>query len=152
MANLTRMAALLAAVILGLTAGPAGATDGEEAHATATSAVQAAEPIACALEDRTQCVGETQIVEDVEEWNEFLERKRPFPGLLKFYRDIQTGELFLELSEDEFDQEYIYFSYVHDGSRRDGMRMAGLMGENAVISFRRRFRHVRPRGEVVGLL
>ena len=142
MANLTRMAALLAAVILGLTAGPAGATDGEEAHATATSAVQAAEPIACALEDRTQCVGETQIVEDVEEWNEFLERKRPFPGLLKFYRDIQTGELFLELSEDEFDQEYIYFSYVHDGSRRDGMRMAGLMGENAVISFRRRFRHV----------
>jgi len=150
MANSMRMTGLLAAmaVVLGSLGLPAGAgralaqTDGEDIHTTQSDTSQPVAPVTCALEDHTQCVGETQVVEEVEEWNEFLERKRPFPGLLKFYRDIQTGELFLELSEEEFSQAYIYFSYVHDGSRRDGMRMAGLTGDNAVISFRRRFRHV----------
>jgi hypothetical protein len=146
MANTMQMAGLaVAAIILGLTGGPAAAliqADEQDGRSDTRTPVQIVESLACTLEDRTQCVGETQIVEEVEEWNDFLERKRPFPGLLKFYRDIQTGELFLELTEDEFGEEYIYFSYVHDGSRRDGMRMAGLMGENAVVSFRRRFRHV----------
>lgn len=145
MANSMRMAGLLAAMIAGLASGGAQAAtqaEGEDALAAQSGNAQPVAPVTCALEDRTQCVGETQVIEEVEEWNEFLERKRPFPGLLKFYRDIQTGELFLELSEAEFGEDYIYFSYVHDGSRRDGMRMAGLMGENAVISFRRRFRHV----------
>lgn len=144
MTNATWMAGFAAAILLGLTntTAPARAeAEGESAQAANLAAAQLVDT-GCALEDRTQCVGQEQIVEEVEEWNEFLERKRPFEGLINFYRDIQTGELFMELSEEQFDEEFIYFSYTVDGSRRDGMRMAGLMGDNAVISFRRRFRHV----------
>lgn len=147
MTNATGLAGLATAFVLvfsslaGAQEQPQSGRD-EGSDATAATIPQVVDTAACALEDRTQCVGETQIVEEVEEWNDFLERKRPYPGLIDFYRDIQTGELFMELSEEQFGEEFIYFSYTMDGSRRDGMRMAGLLDDNAIISFRRRFRHV----------
>jgi hypothetical protein len=134
-----------AAAIMGwsLLSTPApAAPESEETGAQERADIPVVETAGCRLEDPTQCVGTEQIVENVEEWGQFLERKRPYPGLIDFYRDIRTGELFMELSEEQFGEDFIYFSYTMDGSRRDGMRMAGLLQDNAVISFRRRFRHV----------
>jgi hypothetical protein len=92
--------------------------------------------------DSGQCQGTNQIVEEIEPWAEFRRGKDKIPGLFTFYRDGQTGELFMELGPEHFGSEFIYFSYVHDGSRRDGMRTAGILSDNAVISVRRRYRHV----------
>lgn len=115
----------------------------EAARMVATTARELVMPYRppCDL-DSGQCQGTNQIVEEVEPWADFRRGKEVIEGLFTFYRDTDTGELFMELGPEHFGEEFIYFSYIHDGSRRDGLRVAGMMQENNVISVRRRYRHV----------
>lgn len=101
-----------------------------------------ASAINCGLEDPTQCPGYNQTVKEVEDWEKFLKDKDKIEGFFTFYRDTETGELFMEVRADQLNDEFIYYSYTQDGSRRDGMRVAGQVGENAVLELRRRYRHV----------
>ncbi len=78
---------------------------------------------------------------------EFLKEKEKIDGLFPFYRDTKTGAVFMEVSADQLEQEFIYFTYVHNGvggliGTLAGLRSAGDINDNFVFSLRRRFGNI----------
>ncbi|MCH8488357.1 MAG: zinc-dependent metalloprotease [Oceanicaulis sp.] len=141
---LTRLSFLVASLSLGAPAWAGGMQANHTASmawsANALSALSAAR-----LDDEPENAnGSTEDDEapESEKWADFIEDKDLIEGYFNLYRDRETGELFMEIAPDQIDEEFIYYSYTRDGSRRDGMRVAGLVGENSVLSWRRRYQQV----------
>lgn len=61
-----------------------------------------------------------------------------FEGLFTVYQDTTNGSLLMEISEDQLNKEYIYFTYVENGTVMAG-RFRGQFRENTVITFRKSF-------------
>lgn len=57
-------------------------------------------------------------------------------GLFPMYRDPRSGKLYMEISEDKFDREFISFSYSENGVL-DAGAFRGAFRQNRVISMRR---------------
>ena len=64
-------------------------------------------------------------------------------GLFTFYRDPKSGELFMEIGVDQLDQEFIYFTYVHNGvTGVPGLAFRGAIGNNKVFSLKKHFNRI----------
>lgn len=78
---------------------------------------------------------------------EFVKGKKRIAGLFSFYRDQETGIVYMEVTAEQLGPEYIYHNYVHSGvsgflGRLTGLRSAGDMLDNYVISMRRRYKSI----------
>lgn len=64
-------------------------------------------------------------------------------GLFTFYRDPKKGTLYMEVSEDQLAEEYIYFVYVHNGvTGVPGLAFRGATGNNQVFSLKKHFNRI----------
>ncbi|QTD57467.1 zinc-dependent metalloprotease [Parasphingorhabdus cellanae] len=112
-------------------------------------------------DDDEECVGDDCENEDGAEDGEKKEKKKPkiktiaefikgkkrISGLFSFYRDQETGIVYMEVTAEQLGPEYIYHNYVHSGvsgflGRLTGLRSAGDMLDNYVISMRRRYKSI----------
>lgn len=78
---------------------------------------------------------------------EFVKDKTRIEGLFPMYQDDNSGAVFLELRAEQFDREYIYYTFVHSGvgglvGALSGLRTAGDMKDNYVVKFRRNYNEV----------
>ncbi|WP_417624537.1 zinc-dependent metalloprotease [Paremcibacter congregatus] len=74
---------------------------------------------------------------------DFVEDKEKIEGLFTFYRDKEKGELFMEISEDQLNQEFIYFIYVHNGvTGVPGLAFRGATGNNQVFSLAKHYNRI----------
>jgi hypothetical protein len=67
-------------------------------------------------------------------------------GLFDLYQDREDGTVYLAISNDQLDQEYIQFSYVLDGIPALGLFRGNFLGEQ-VITVRRHFDRIEFVGE-----
>lgn len=65
-----------------------------------------------------------------------------FDGLMKVYQDTVDGKLYLKLSADQFNKEFIYWSYAENGVARVGFNR-GSFRANEVFVIRRYFDHIQ---------
>ncbi|VAW00738.1 FIG01042089: hypothetical protein, partial [hydrothermal vent metagenome] len=71
---------------------------------------------------------------------DFVKDMDRIEGLFTFYRDPKKGDLFMEVSEDQMDEEFIYFIYVHNGvTGVPGLAFRGATGNNQVFSLKKHF-------------
>ncbi|MGB0523363.1 MAG: zinc-dependent metalloprotease [Flammeovirgaceae bacterium] len=59
-----------------------------------------------------------------------------FDGLFKIYQDTTSGATFMQIHEDQFDKEFIYFRFVQDGPLGSGRTRGDYLGES-IITFRK---------------
>lgn len=64
-----------------------------------------------------------------------------FEGLFNLYQDTVTGQVFLEISDDQMEKEFIYFSHVEDGVLDAGF-FRGAYRSSKIISFHKEFDHI----------
>ena len=69
---------------------------------------------------------------------ELIEGNAAYEGLFTFYRDQETGETQLLLSQAQLDKEYIYFVHIADGVV-DAGSFRGAYGPSFVFTIERRF-------------
>jgi len=74
---------------------------------------------------------------------EFVKDLDKSEGLFTFYRDPKKGDLFMEVSADQLDEEFIYFIYMHNGvTGVPGLGFRGLTGNNQVFSLNKHFNRI----------
>jgi len=83
---------------------------------------------------------ESQSIADI------TENSDRFEGLFTLYRDRETGQSYLELSEEQLDREYIYFAVSTDGVVQGG-HFRGNYRDNRVVSIARHFDRIELRSE-----
>ncbi|MEX2336769.1 MAG: zinc-dependent metalloprotease [Fulvivirga sp.] len=77
-----------------------------------------ASPLAAQLEEKTKI-----IVDSIPEpkprtdkkFQSIVKRSEKLDGLFTFYRDTTSGKLYMEIQEDQFNKEFIYFSQIANG-------------------------------------
>ena len=57
-------------------------------------------------------------------------------GFLTIHKDLEDNAYFLELNNDDLDQELIYFAYVMNGPQASGTE-GGRIGRGSILEFRR---------------
>ena len=57
-------------------------------------------------------------------------------GFLKLYKNLEDDEYFLELSENDLNEEFIYFAYSMNAPQAAGIR-GGALGDGYILEFRR---------------
>ncbi|WP_296716978.1 zinc-dependent metalloprotease [Erythrobacter sp.] len=62
-------------------------------------------------------------------------------GLFPIYRNLKTGEVFLEIDAEQFGDEFIYLTYTENGPVEAGA-FRGNFRENRIVTFNRRFDRV----------
>ena len=65
-----------------------------------------------------------------------------FDGLMQVYQDTTDGKLYLKLKADQFNQEFIYWSYAENGVARVGFNR-GSFRSNEVFRIKRYFDQVQ---------
>ena len=65
-----------------------------------------------------------------------------FDGLMQVYQDTTDGKLYLKLKADQFNQEFIYWSYAENGVARVGFNR-GSFRSNEVFMIKRYFDQVQ---------
>ena len=65
-----------------------------------------------------------------------------FDGLMKVYQDTVDGKLYLKLSAEQFNKEFIYWSYAENGVARVGFNR-GAFRANEVFVIRRFFDQIQ---------
>lgn len=78
----------------------------------------------------------------IKKLSEFIKGKAHKPGFFDFYIDKATGEVFMEVREEQLQQEFIYFSYTRQGSLVQRLRRLGRISDNAVFSLRRHYQQI----------
>ena len=75
---------------------------------------------------------------EFESIEEFLEdgEYELIDGFLKIYKETETDNYFLQISEENLNQEFIYFAYVLNAPQAAGVR-GGAIGSGAVLEFRK---------------
>jgi hypothetical protein len=68
----------------------------------------------------------------------FVEDFEVMEGLFTLYRDPEDGDLYMEISEDQLGEEFIYFTYAENGAPRVGL-FRGEFRDNAVFTFNKRY-------------
>ena len=63
-------------------------------------------------------------------------------GLMKVYQDTVDGKLYLKLNADQFNKEFIYWSYAENGVARVGFNR-GSFRANEVFVIRRYYDHIQ---------
>jgi predicted Zn-dependent protease with MMP-like domain len=66
----------------------------------------------------------------------------PYDGLMKVYQDTVDGKLYLKLSADQFNKEFIYWSYAENGVASVGFNR-GSFRANEVFVIRRYFDQIQ---------
>lgn len=69
---------------------------------------------------------------------EVTEKCKKYNGLFTIYQDTTTGKTYLEITEDKFGKEYIYFAYVLDGVIDAGYARGGYK-DNSIFKIIRYF-------------
>ncbi len=69
---------------------------------------------------------------------EFVEDFDAFEGLFPIYQDPENGKIYMEISADQMDEEFIYFVYSMNAAPGAG-GFRGLFRDNAVLRFERHF-------------
>ncbi|MEJ2531640.1 MAG: zinc-dependent metalloprotease [Halioglobus sp.] len=89
------------------------------------------------------CGGEAQFaVADADpSYAQIVEQSEHIDGLLDFYRDRQTGELYLALEPEQLGVEFVYAAKFLDG-KASIWTSRGVHGEGVVLTFRRHFRRL----------
>jgi len=72
---------------------------------------------------------------------EVVEKFEAIDGFFKMYRDKKTGDLYMELTEDQLDKEFIYFSQIVDGPGAGGTFRGAYRGTK-VIKFSKHFQNI----------
>ena len=67
----------------------------------------------------------------------FVEDFETMEGLFTLHRDPEDGDLYMEVSEDQLGQEFIYFTYAENGAPRLGL-FRGQFRDNAIFTFNKR--------------
>ncbi|NJS13646.1 MAG: DUF5117 domain-containing protein [Sphingopyxis sp.] len=78
---------------------------------------------------------------------EFVKDKQRLDGLFPIYRDAVSGTVFLEISESQLSEQFIYYTFVRNGvsgllAQLGDLRFAGQVGDNFTIRFRKRFNRI----------
>jgi hypothetical protein len=79
--------------------------------------------------------------------SEFVKEKSRIDGLFPFYRDSESGVIYMEIDPKQLGPEYIYHNFVQSGvsgllGQLADLRTAGQIQENYVIRLRRNFNQV----------
>lgn len=72
---------------------------------------------------------------------ELTKNCKVYDGLFKVYQDTLTGKSFLALSEEQLEQEYIYFSQVEDGVLDAGFFRGSYRGSK-IIRFHKHYENI----------
>ena len=83
--------------------------------------------------------------EDEEEDNSiesFVEDFEVMEGLFTLYRDPEDGDLYMEISEDQLGEEFIYFTYAENGAPRLGLFRGQFRESNTVLTFNKRYEEI----------
>jgi len=62
-------------------------------------------------------------------------------GLFDLYRDTQSGELYMQISTEQFNKEYIHFTYTENGVIEVGHHRGSYRGSR-ILSFKRRYNQI----------
>lgn len=76
--------------------------------------------------------------EDDNSIESFVEDFELIDGLFPLYQNPEDGALYMEISADQLDDEYIYFTYSEDGAPRAG-HFRGSYRANRVLSFAKHY-------------
>jgi len=76
--------------------------------------------------------------EDFETLQDFFDAAEyeTYDGFLKLHKNLEDDEYFLELNEDQLNNEFIYFAYLLNAPQAAGVR-GGAIGQGAILEFRR---------------
>ena len=87
--------------------------------------------IAVAQEDEEEDEGPETIADKTEDFE-------AIDGLFPLWRDPETGEVFMEIAEDQFDKEFIAYSYTENGIV-DAGHFRGNFRDQRIIKFIKRY-------------
>lgn len=73
--------------------------------------------------------------------SEFVEDLQKSDGLFPIYRNMKTGEVFMEINADQLGNEFIYFTYTENGPV-EAEHFRGAFRDNRVVTFNRRFNRI----------
>lgn len=77
--------------------------------------------------------------EDALSYDDIVAKSEPHDGLIDFFRDKESGELYLSLGPEELSREYIYVAKFLDGQAVTGTSR-GVHASERIIRFRRQFK------------
>jgi hypothetical protein len=97
--------------------------------------------ILCLTSLLTSCGSEppSTAVEDAPSFDDIVAKSQSHDGLLDFFRDKESGELYLSLGPDELNREYIYAAKFLDG-HADSWTSRGVHAPDRIIRFHRQFK------------
>lgn len=75
------------------------------------------------------------------DFDKLVEKCDKNEGLFTLYRDTTDGSSYMEISEDQLDKEFIYFSYVANGLVETGNFRGGYRGSK-IIKFRKNYENI----------
>ncbi len=78
--------------------------------------------------------------------SELTEKAVAEKGLFTMYRDTLSGETWMAIPQEAFQNEYIYFSQVEDGVLQTGNHRGSYRGSK-IISFRKNYKRIEVIGE-----
>ena len=86
---------------------------------------------------------------DVKSINEVTESAERFEGLFTMYRDTVTGESWMAIPAEAFENEFIYFSQVEDGVLQTG-NFRGSYRSNKIVTFHKHYDRIELHQENTG--
>lgn len=72
---------------------------------------------------------------------EKTKKAKRIPGLFTLYRDTTTGSLMMLIKKDQFEKEFIYFSYIENGNTTTGHNK-GTFRDNKVFTIGKYFNQI----------
>ncbi|WP_301750670.1 zinc-dependent metalloprotease [uncultured Erythrobacter sp.] len=72
---------------------------------------------------------------------EFVKEFQKSEGLFPLYRDLKTGEVFMEIAAEQIGREFIYFTYTENGPAETG-HFRGNFRDNRIIVLNRKFNRI----------
>ena len=86
---------------------------------------------------------------DVKSIKEVTESAEKFEGLFTMYRDTVTGESWMAIPAEAFENEFIYFSQVEDGVLQTG-NFRGSYRSNKIVTFHKHYDRIELHQENTG--
>jgi hypothetical protein len=89
---------------------------------------------------------ETEAEDSIKTITETTENSDQFEGLFTLYRDRETGETHMEITQEQLDREFIYVAVSTDGVVQGG-HFRGRYRDNRILSLARHFNKIEIRSE-----
>ncbi len=97
-------------------------------------------PLTAQKKSKKKKKGKTEIAEKKDD-KDVLAKSKKKEGLFPIFQDSTNGTAYMEISEDQLDKEFIYFSYTENGPIWAG-HVKGLFRGNKVFKIRKHYEQI----------